>query len=112
MFSANFTYRNGRPVTAPIAAYVLGNTEIPHYSPRNQFRIPHYHRLDLAYTFNRNAVRTKRFKGSLTVSVYNLYFRRNAFSVFFKRIPGTPANAFRLAVLGTAFPAVTYNFEF
>lgn len=112
LLSANFTYRKGRPVTAPVAAYVIGNTEIPHYSPRNQFRIPNYHRLDLAYTFNRNAVRTKRFKGSLTVSVYNLYFRRNAFSVFFKRIPGTPANAFRLAVLGTAFPSVTYNFEF
>lgn len=112
LLSANFTYRKGRPITAPVAAYIVGNTEIPHYSPRNQFRIPNYHRLDLAYTFNRNAVRTKRFKGSLTISVYNLYFRRNAFSVFFKRIPGTPANAFRLAVLGTAFPSITYNFEF
>ena len=112
LFSANFTYREGRPVTAPVAAYLIGNTEIPHFSPRNQFRIPHYHRLDLAYTLNRNAVRTKRFKGSLTISVYNIYFRRNAFSIFFKRIPGSPANAFRLAVLGTAFPSVTYNFEF
>lgn len=112
LFSANFNYRKGRPVTAPVAAYLVANTEVPHFSPRNLFRIPDYHRLDLAYTFSRNAVRTRRFKGSLTISVYNLYFRRNAFSVFFKRVPSKPANAFRLAVLGTAFPAVTYNFEF
>ena len=112
LLSANFTYRQGRPVTAPVAAYKIGNTEIPHFSPRNQFRIPNYHRLDLSYTINRNAVRTSRFKGSLSFSIYNIYFRRNAFSVFFRRVPGTPANAYRLAVLGTAFPAVTYNFEF
>ncbi len=112
LLSANFTYRQGRPVTAPVAAYKIGNTEIPHFSPRNQFRIPNYHRLDLSYTINRNAVRTSRFKGSLSFSIYNIYFRRNAFSVFFRRVSGTPANTYRLAVLGTAFPAVTYNFEF
>lgn len=112
LFSANFTYRKGRPITAPVAAYSIGTVEIPHFSPRNLFRIPDYHRLDLAYTFNRNAVRTKRFKGSLTISMYNIYFRKNAFSIFFRRSAGSPANAFRLAVLGTAFPSVTYNFNF
>jgi len=112
LFSANFTYRKGRPITAPVAAYAIGTVEVPHFSPRNLFRIPDYHRLDLAYTFNRNAVRNNRFKGSLTVSMYNIYFRKNAFSIFFRRSAGSPANAFRLAVLGTAFPSVTYNFEF
>ncbi len=112
LFSANFTYRKGRPITAPVAAYSIGTVEVPHFSPRNLFRIPDYHRLDLAYTLNRNAVRNAKFKGSLTFSIYNIYFRKNAFSIFFKRSPGTPANAFRLAVLGSAFPAVTYNFEF
>jgi len=112
LLAMNFTYRQGRPVTAPVAAYVLGNIEVPHFSPRNQFRIPHYHRMDISYTFNRNAVRTKRFKGSFTFSIYNLYLRKNAFSVFFRRLKSVPADAFRLAVLGTAFPSVTYNFEF
>ena len=112
LFAANFTYREGRPITAPVAGYVIGSTEVPHFSPRNLFRIPHYHRLDLAYTINRNAIRKKRYDGSLTFSIYNIYFRKNAFSVFFKNTPGVFARAFRLAVLGTAFPAVTYNIEF
>ena len=112
LFSANFVYRTGRPVTAPIAAYELGSLIVPHFSPRNLFRIPHYHRLDLAYTVKRNAIRSKRFKGSLTFSIYNIYFRKNAFSIFFRRSTDTAANAFQLAVLGTAFPSISYNFEF
>ena len=111
-FSLNFTYNTGRPITVPIANYYLDGSSIPHYSDRNQFRIPDYHRLDISYTFRRNAVRRTRYKGSLTLSVYNLYFRKNPFSVFFKRGLDGRVNAFRLAVLGTAFPAMTYNFEF
>ncbi|MEM6631918.1 MAG: carboxypeptidase-like regulatory domain-containing protein [Bacteroidota bacterium] len=111
--SANFTFSTGRPITAPIADYTIGTHVIPHYSERNQLRIPDYHRLDFSYTIEPNIIRRKRLKNTLTFSVYNVYFRKNAFSIFFQRredrfIP----NAFRLAVLGTAFPSITYNFRF
>jgi hypothetical protein len=112
LFSANFTYRQGRPTTTPLATYTLGGVDIPHYAPRNQFRIPNYHRLDLSYTFNRNAIRNTRFKGSLTFAIYNIYFRKNAFSLFFKKTTEGTISPFRLAVLGAAFPSITYNFEF
>jgi hypothetical protein len=49
---------------------------------------------------------------SLTLSVYNFYGRKNAFSVFFRQSPAKPITAYRLAVLGSVFPAVTYNFKF
>ncbi len=111
-FSFNFTYSTGRPITAPVANYFVGSTVIPHYSDRNAFRIPDYHRLDVAYTIDSNIIRRKKLKGSFTFSIYNLYSRNNAFSVFFKRDLQSTANAFKLSVLGSAFPAITYNFEF
>ena len=111
-FSFNFTYNTGRPIMAPVADYLLGTTVVPHFSERNQFRIPDYHRLDVSYTIDSNIVRRSFLKGSLTFSIYNLYSRDNAFSIFFRRDLQSTSNAFKLSVLGSAFPAVTYNFEF
>ena len=110
--SVNFTYSSGRPIPAPSTYYFLGSTIIPHFSERNRFRIPDYHRLDLSYTINVNAIKRSRFKSSLTFSIYNLYARDNAFSVFFRQEPNDPFGAFKLTALGSAFPSVTYNFTF
>jgi hypothetical protein len=111
-FSVNFTYSTGRPTTAPVSTYSTGNVlTIPIYSNRNQFRIPDYHRLDLAYTYGPWG-KKDRWRNSLTLSIYNLYFRKNAFSVFFQQRPFQSVTAYRVAVLGTMFPAITYDFKF
>ncbi len=108
-FSVNFTYSTGRPTTAPISSYANSNIlTIPVYSDRNQFRIPSYHRMDVAYTIGPWG--KGRWKNSLTLSIYNLYFRKNAFSVFFRQRPFQSVTTYRVAVLGTMFPAITYNF--
>ena len=108
--SFNFVYNSGRPVTAPFTQYYLGTLIVPQYSDRNGFRIPDYHRLDFAWTIRPRALRRKRYKDSITFSLYNVYARRNAFSVYFERADRSTTQAFRLSVLGTAFPALTYNF--
>ncbi|MEO1049022.1 MAG: TonB-dependent receptor [Bacteroidota bacterium] len=108
----NFTYSTGRPVTAPTSNYFLGNVVVPNFSDRNEFRIPDYHRLDLAYTFSRSKIKKQRYQSSFTFSIYNLYGRDNAFSVFFQRDIESISNAFKLTVLGSPFPAITYNFSF
>ncbi len=110
--TANFVYNSGRPVIAPVGGYFLGETYVPHYSGRSEFRIPDYHRLDLAYTYDNSQGRSKGFRGSLTFGIYNVYFRENTFSIFFRRDDNAIPKAFQLAVLGTAFPYVTYNFVF
>jgi hypothetical protein len=112
VFSANFTYSTGRPIAVPVANYIVDDVTLPHYTERNQYRIPDYHRLDLSYTIKRNVIRKKRYKDSFTISVYNLYARENAYSVFFKREEGSLTNAYKLSILGTIFPSFTYNFEF
>ena len=112
-FSANFVYSTGRPQTTPISEFYLGDGGIfLNYSQRNSIRIPDYHRLDLSYTITRGAIRKQKNKGSLTLAVYNFYARKNAFSVFYRRSPGEPLVAYKLAVLGTALPSITYNFQF
>jgi hypothetical protein len=111
-FSVNFTYNTGRPIAVPAANYYVDNIIVPHFTERNQYRIPDYHRLDVSYTIKRNVVRKRRYKDSFTFSIYNLYARKNAYSIFFRNDRGTLSNAFKLSVLGTMFPSITYNFEF
>lgn len=107
-----FSYSTGRPTTAPLTSYRLENNLIvPVYSPRNQLRIPDYHRLDVAYTIGRGYNKRKTLKTSWNLSVYNLYARKNAFSVFFTQSPYQTTVANRLATLGTIFPAITLNIE-
>ncbi len=108
----HFTYSTGRPTTAPLTSYRLQNNLIvPVYAPRNQVRIPDYHRLDVSYTIGRGYNKRKTLKTSWNFSLYNVYARRNAFSVFYVQDPYQKAVANRLSVLGTIFPAITINFE-
>ena len=111
--AVNFTYSSGRPTTAPVSVYGNSNiTNIPVYSLRNQFRIPDYHRMDVSYTIDIPRKKDQRLKNSLTFSVYNLYARKNAYSVYFRQTPFQSVSAYQISVLGTVFPSITYNFTY
>lgn len=106
-----FNYASGRPTTAPIGYFDIdGQSRTPIYSARNQLRIPEYHRLDIAYTIGKSKKRQQNWKGSWTFGIYNVYGRRNAYSVFFTQARFASSQANRLSVLGSAFPAISYNF--
>ncbi|NND08183.1 MAG: TonB-dependent receptor [Saprospiraceae bacterium] len=108
----NFTYSSGRPTTIPVDRhFIQGQIAVLNYSDRNAFRIPDYHRLDLAYTIGQGYRKSKKFKTSWTFSVYNLYGRRNAYSVFIEQSKGGRPDIKRLSILGNAFPSLTFNFE-
>lgn len=111
--SANFVYSSGRPTSAPTGNITVGNAvNIPIYGARNNFRIPSYHRLDVSYTIEQSHKKTQKWRSSWTFSVYNLYGRKNAFSVFFTQKPFQSPEANRLAVLARPIPSLTYNFNF
>lgn len=111
-FTLNFNYGSGRPTTAPLAIYKeLNGFVVPVYSDRNQIRIPAYHRLDVAYTLGQSYKKDRKFRTSWTFSLYNLYGRSNAFSVFFTQKPFSRPVANQLAILGNIFPALSINFE-
>ena len=112
--SASWIFATGSPTSYPIAKYdVQGNT-MYFYADRNSNRIPDYHRLDvsLTYDFKKNAQR--KVKQSINFSIYNLYARRNAYSVYFKQNEDNPnvTEATRLSIIGSMIPSVTYNFNF
>jgi outer membrane cobalamin receptor len=110
--AVNFTYRSGRPTTAPVSSFSNQNVvNIPIYSDRNKFTVPAFHRLDLSYTIGPWGKVDSNFKQSLTISIYNLYLRRNAYSVYFRQNPFESVKAIRVATLGTIFPSITYNFS-
>ena len=86
---------------------------------RNNVRIPVYHRLDVSATLKGKEKPDKRWKGEWVFSIYNVYNRRNPFSIFFRQdanrtAPQTPVitEAVRLSVIGNFIPAITYNFTF
>lgn len=111
--SANFSYSTGRPITYPESIYIIDGYAVSHYSERNKWRIPDYHRLDISINLDESLKRKKSWYGSWSLSVLNVYARKNAYSIFFKPDnSGRIAQAYRLSILGTVLPTLTYNFRF
>lgn len=108
-----FTYSTGRPVTVPISVYEnFDVTGIYVFSDRNAFRIPNYHRLDIAYDYYPNIKKNRSYKTFWSFGLYNVYGRNNAYSVFFEQSNGSPPKANSLAIIGVPLPSITLNIEF
>lgn len=110
--SWNFTYSTGRPGTFPVGRYVIEGSNIPIYIDRNLDRIPDYHRLDVSLTVDENPRRPKKLTSSWVFSLYNVYGRKNAYSVFFDLRPTAFDNAYKLSIFAGVFPSMTVNFKF
>ena len=110
--SLNFTLSSGRALTIPVDRHrIEGKFIALNFSERNAFRAPTYHRLDIAYTLGQGYRKSRKFKTSWTFSVYNVYARRNAFSIYLVQEALTNPRIRQLSVLGNAFPSLTFNFE-
>ena len=116
--AGSFIYNTGRPVTLPELKYNYQDYQLIYYSDRNQYRLPDYHRLDVSITLDESLRIRKKWKGSWTLSIINLYGRKNAYSVFYKKEDHMVSNEFRqydtymLYILGRPLPTLTYNFTF
>lgn len=112
--SANWVFSTGNPVTFPVAKYDIQGNTLFYYAERNSNRIPDYHRMDLSMTYNPKKNETRKVKRTLNVSFYNVYARRNAYSIYFRQNEDNPAKveATRLSIIGTVIPSITYNINF
>jgi TonB-dependent Receptor Plug Domain/CarboxypepD_reg-like domain len=102
----NFVYQTGRPATFPDGQYTLNESLIFNYSQRNGSRMPDYHRLDLSFSYDGRRTKEQRRYSIVNISFYNLYARKNPYSIFFRQYGGYP-KAYRLSVLGALIPSVT-----
>ena len=75
--------------------------------------MPAYHRMDIAATLVPRKKRPKKFEGSWTFSIYNLYGRENAYSIQCQNDPNDPTRTEAVQYALFKFvPSVTYNFKF
>lgn len=119
--SGNFTYISGTPTTFFNSRFTQQGYVVPHngLDVRNNVRIPNFHRLDFSVTRKGKKKPGKKWYGEWVLSVYNVYGQRNPFSIFQRQqsdrvLPGqsTTTQAYKLSVVGSIIPSISYNFKF
>jgi hypothetical protein len=106
-FSSNFVYASGYTTTLPYGKYSVFNQEVMSYTVRNGYRLPPYHRLDfgVSYTTSRGGV--------WSLSFYNLYGRRNIYTVLIRdRNDGSGLKEAVKFSLFPMIPSLSYTFTF
>ena len=117
-FSGNFVFSSGRPITLPEQKYTSGAYQVVVFSDRNKYRMPAYSRADVSITLDENLRRKRMWKGSWTFSVYNLYGRKNPYSVFYRKgsmVQDSGQSSYEIymmSIIGVPVPSITYNFKF
>lgn len=111
VLSSTFVYSSGNAVTFPQGKYLIDGQTVFYYGVRNSDRTPAAHRLDFSATLEGKP--NKRFKSSWNFGVYNLYDRKNPFSIEFRDNPNniSQTNAVQTSLFGIV-PSVTWNFKF
>lgn len=118
-FGASFNYSTGRPITLPSGKYEYGNYRPDNITERNAYKLPDYHRLDVSATLNPRKNANRKWKGQWVFSVYNVYSRKNPFTIYTRTKKDDDGNVIdpnvkeaRLIYLFPVMPTVTYNFKF
>lgn len=122
--SSNFVFVTGSPSTFPTSRYVMQDLLIPYNAnnSRNNVRLPTYHRLDVSCTLQGKKTRkgrNRKIEDNWVFSIYNLYARKNPFSIYFSQrdqrvVDNNPidSKAVQFSIIGSLIPAVSYNFKF
>lgn len=120
-FGANFTYSTGRPITVPAGKYEYSEVyQVDLITERNGYLLPDFHRMDLSATLTPRNNKKRKWKSSWSFSLYNVYSRKNAFTIY-TRLSGGAENGTlggiqekeaRMISLFPILPSVTYNITF
>jgi hypothetical protein len=113
MLSGTFVYSTGNAVTFPAGKYQVDGQTVFLYTERNGYRMPAYHRLDLAATYEAKRNKGRKFQSSWTIGLYNVYGRENAYLIEFKDDPSDPSKTIaQQTSLFKYVPSLTWNFKF
>lgn len=109
--SSTFVYATGNAVTYPHGKYQVGGLTTFYYDYRNADRMPAYSRLDFGATLEGKP--HKRFHSSWTFGLYNVYNRKNPYTITFRDDPNdrSRTQAVKTSLFGR-IPSVTYNFTY
>jgi hypothetical protein len=111
--SGTWVYGTGNAVSFPSGKYHVNGQTVFLYTERNGYRMPAYHRMDVAATWESPKNRNRKYQSSWTFGVYNLYGRENAYTIAFQDDPNDPSKtqAVRTALFRFV-PSATWNFKF
>ncbi|MDD4515268.1 TonB-dependent receptor [Massilibacteroides sp.] len=110
-FSLNCDYSTGRPITLPVSKYQYAGGEFLFYTDRNSMRIPDYFRMDASFNIEPSHHLTLLTHSSVSIGVYNLTGRKNAYSVYYTSDNGK-VKGYKLAIFGMPIPYISYNIKF
>jgi hypothetical protein len=110
-FSANFVYITGRPITYPISVYYLEGHQVLNYSERNKYRIPDYIRADLSINLEGNLRNKKIAHSYWMLNFYNLFGRKNAYSVYYTVEEGN-IRGYKLSIFAQPIVTLSWHFKF
>lgn len=107
-------YGTGRNFT-PVGGFFLIEQNINlWYGPRNSARLDAYHRIDFSVTYTPKPDTKKKWKSSWTLSVYNIYNRKNPFFILYNTDADLETGSVEISgdkiTLFPIIPSITYNF--
>src|SRR5579862_2243815 len=113
---AVFVFATGNALTLPTQFYIIEGSLTQEFSKINQYRLPAYHRLDLAATYTPKYKAGRRVLGSRVFSIYNAYDHLNPYFIYFDQsgnpYAGTLKVSARQVSLFPIIPSLTWNFKF
>lgn len=111
--SLTFVYGTGNAVTLPQRFYFIEGVITQEYSRVNQYRLPAYHRADIAFIYSSPKNLKRRMKSEWVFSMYNLYSRKNPYFIYYNT--ETEGNSIRVQAkqvsIFPVIPSVTWNFK-
>ncbi len=114
--SGTFVYGSGNATTLPQRFYLVNGVLTQEYSRINEYRLPAYHRLDLAAIYSPKKNETRKWKSEWVFSIYNVYSRKNPYFIYFDQngsaYDGTLKVQGKQVSLFPIIPAITWNFKF
>lgn len=121
--SAVFVYGTGNALTMPTGRFVYNIgynpeerepvfTSINQYDKINDYRMPAYHRMDIAFTYTPKPQSTKRFRSSWNFSLYNIYNRYNPYFIYLDVEEDEQTIKGKKVFLFPILPGITWNFKF
>ena len=113
--STVFVYASGNSLTIPKSMYIIDGNLITEWGDLNSYRMDPYHRMDVALTLKNKP--QKKFSSSWTLSIYNVYNRKNPYFIYFETegLLGGTENVEIKAQQVSLFPiipSISWNFNF
>jgi hypothetical protein len=109
--SGNFAYSTGAGITVPVGSFIFQGIAVNKFSERNSYRLPDYHRADLSLVLK--SKKKRAWDGQWVFSIYNVYNRHNAFSVFAKADSyDISSSEGHLMYMFGAVPSISYTIKF